>query len=141
MAPVPEKESNALWASSMSEYPLQSLRRNKNRAGYIPLGTETPTGSPNMPSAVRAAAASTSRVSKRNGGKGRQDRYTDDPEEEAGLLDGQEYTEETPAPPRAHSPPEARGFLKSRKKALKDQSRTIPFRPPGASISLFIHFF
>jgi phospholipid-translocating ATPase len=70
----------------------------------------------------------------------RQDRYTDDPEEEAGLLAGQAYDEEPEQAYEAQerrleaasqSPVSKRGcLLRGRQKAPKDTSRTIPFRPP-----------
>lgn len=86
----------------MSDIPLRTIRRNKARAGYAPLldNAESETASPpqqtrSMRTSVTAAAfPGGSR--KKDAGKNK-DRYTDDPEEEAGLLDEngeEEYDEE-----------------------------------------------
>ncbi|KAF7376047.1 Phospholipid-transporting ATPase [Mycena sanguinolenta] len=91
-----------------------------------------------MRASVRAAAAATSSRLMKKPGR-RQDRYTDDPEEEAGLLgDRAAFEEEEQAyeaeehrlEAEAVQPPPRRGLLKGRHKSPKDTSRTIPFRPP-----------
>lgn len=78
----------------MSDIPLQSIRRNKTRAGYAPLtdNLEFDNATPSMRATV---AAATLTGGGRSGGNGRRnDRYVDDPEEEAGLLEGHGYEEE-----------------------------------------------
>ncbi|KAJ7583625.1 hypothetical protein C8J56DRAFT_214008 [Mycena floridula] len=127
----------------MSDIPLRSIRRNKARSGYQQLfesdTVNTPTSSAStMPAPVAAAAASRNIF-----GKGRRrDRYVDDPEEEAELLGGDEEElgeQEAQLPRRQHSPPSRipLTLLKSRKHALKDKSRTVPFRPPDKFRSRF----
>ncbi|KAJ7703301.1 aminophospholipid-transporting P-type ATPase [Mycena rosella] len=82
-----------------------------------------------MRASVRAAAsASTSRLMNKAGR--RQDRYTDDPEEEAGLLAADPTDEE-----QAYEEQERR-FEAEIETAPKDLSRTIPFRPPGSHPSV-----
>ncbi|KAJ7188382.1 protein transporter [Mycena filopes] len=115
---------------------MSDIRLNTLRYTALPDQDDT---TPNraMRAGVRAAAtASASRVTHQ--GQRRQDRYTDDPEEAAGLLADQVYEEEE----QAYEEQEHRfaaeietqtrrsGFLSRRPKAPKDLSRTIPFRPP-----------
>lgn len=105
---------NVLGGTSMSDIPLHSFRRSrKQRSKYTPLNTNEDndgdedsdttshhsTTSPQMPSVVsRAAAASASanrnqqNTESRWKGKRRQ-RYADDPEEQVGLLGGDEAEE------------------------------------------------
>ncbi|KAJ7132851.1 hypothetical protein C8R43DRAFT_895194 [Mycena crocata] len=116
----------------MSDIRLNTLK-------YTPLPNDDDTSdsrsSTPMRASVRAAAsASTSRLKK--AGK-RQDRYTDDPEEEAGLLGGDQTYEEEQAYEEQEHRFEAEienvprsSLLKGRGKTPKDLSRTIPFRPP-----------
>lgn len=122
----------------MTEIPLHALRRNKTKAGYIALESSTPTHSPDMPTAVRAAAATSkpSRARRAVVGDGRQQsRYTDDPEEASRLLEEEEGSEGWSAPERTVPPPSPRSLLSRKsKKAGKDKSRTVPFRPPGVCV-------
>ncbi|KAJ6499413.1 hypothetical protein C8R45DRAFT_898489 [Mycena sanguinolenta] len=98
---------------------------------------------PTMRASVRAAAsATTARLAKKPGR--RHDRYTDDPEEEAGLLGDRAFEEEEQAyEAQEHrldaqaQPPPRRSLLKGRHKSPKDTSRTIPFRPPDKFQSRF----
>jgi phospholipid-translocating ATPase len=87
----------------MSNIPLHYIRPNQSRKGYTPVSNDTDNfngnTNVNMRVAIRAAVSSSSSARKQKNigfGKGRQDRYTDDPEEEATLLgEGQdEYEEE-----------------------------------------------
>lgn len=145
----------------MSDIPLRSIRRNKARANYIPIAdSDSPlsSDSPNMPintiNSNVTFAASTSTTSRRNlriGKNARKDRYVDDPEEEAGLLqrnmyddDGFGGEQEDPSSPDQVRTSSANWssaliklqlptpmLLKTRHTAGKDSSRTIPFKPPG----------
>ncbi len=79
----------------MSDIPLSSLRKNKNRTGYTQLpdtddgeAPSSPSGSSNMHAVI---AASTASPSLRKMGK-RRTQYADEPDEEAGLL-GDVYEE------------------------------------------------
>ena len=90
----------------MSDIPLHYILPNQSRTGYAPVSNDTDnfngnTGV-NMRATIRAAVSSSNSARKQKNvrvGKGRrQDRYTDDPEEEATLLgegqDDDEYEEE-----------------------------------------------
>lgn len=70
---------------------MSDIRLNTLKYTALPNDDDT-TRSP-MPASVRvAASASATRLAKKPGR--RQDRYTDDPEEQAGLLGDQAYDEE-----------------------------------------------
>jgi hypothetical protein len=75
----------------MSDIPLHSLRRNKNRGQYIPLldsdTSSNPTSS-HMPfrNNVTAIASNAAHRNQRRGNAKRSDMYSDDLEEQAGLL-------------------------------------------------------
>lgn len=69
----------------MSDIRLNTLK-------YTPLPSDDDTRPPMRASVRAAATASTSRLAKKAGK--RPDRYTDDPEEEAGLLADETYEEE-----------------------------------------------
>ncbi|KAK0477044.1 hypothetical protein IW261DRAFT_1488351 [Armillaria novae-zelandiae] len=83
----------------MTDIPLRSLRKQKNRAGYTQLkdtdieagpgSADSPDNQTTMPSPIAAVASS-----RKAGKKSRKDRYVDDPEEEASLLGGEMYDEE-----------------------------------------------
>ncbi|KAJ7727664.1 hypothetical protein DFH07DRAFT_851642 [Mycena maculata] len=116
----------------MSSIPLKHLK-------YTPLPNDDDTPHSHPPSTMRAsvraaASASTARLLKKAGK--RQDRYTDDPEEEAGLLGDETYEEEQAYEEEERrleaevEPQSKRGGLLKGRKAPKDLSRTIPFRPP-----------
>lgn len=78
----------------MSEIPLHSIRRNKARAGYIPLNNDEESSS-NSPEMRKAASSSSGpRRNLKLGGNRAKDRYVDDPEEAAGLL-GSSYDTES----------------------------------------------
>lgn len=83
-----------------------------------------------MPAAIRAAVSNVA-AGKRKATNTR--RYVDDPEEQATLLGGDQYEEEF----EDESPEERRGKRSPspprQRNAPNDRSRTIPFRPPGAS--------
>ncbi|KAJ7430851.1 hypothetical protein B0H11DRAFT_2133613 [Mycena galericulata] len=117
----------------MSDIRLNTLK-------YTPLSSDDDTHHSRPPTtmraSVRAAATATSSRLMKKAGK-RPDRYTDDPEEEAGLLGDEVYEEEQAYEEEEHRleaeiepRPKRGGLLKGRSKALKDSSRTIPFRPP-----------
>lgn len=81
----------------MSDIPLYSLRKNKNKAGYTQLNdtedgeaSSSTSGPSNMHGAVRAAASAG--PSFRKTGK-RRTQYADEPDEEAGLLGDDHYNE------------------------------------------------
>ncbi|KAJ7901718.1 hypothetical protein B0H14DRAFT_2492682 [Mycena olivaceomarginata] len=115
----------------MSDIRLHTLK-------YTPLPNDDHSPDPAPMRASVRAAASASATRLMNKSARRQDRYTDDPEEEAGLLADQVYDEEPEQamrPRSAGSRPPVRaprrgGLLRGRQKAPKDTSRTIPFRPP-----------
>lgn len=125
----------------MSDIPLHSIR--KGRRGYAPLSSniddlesDTPTPRTNgngMHTSVAAAAA-------RRGGRAARRRdaggYRDEPEEEQGLLgadvEGGSDDGEGPEEPER---PSARHSHSAKHGAVKDKSRTIPFRPPGMCLS------
>ncbi|KAJ7280383.1 protein transporter [Mycena rebaudengoi] len=116
----------------MSDIPLKSLRfTNKSRAGYTALSDDPrtdPDEPPTMRAAVRAAASAS--ASRLKTGR-RKDRYTDDPEEEAGLLGAQEYEEEL------YEAEERRMLQPEPETVGSDTSRTVPFRPPDKLQSRF----
>ncbi|KAH0580019.1 putative phospholipid-transporting ATPase IIB [Termitomyces sp. J132] len=117
----------------MSDIPLHSLRRNKSRANYIPInGSDSPQVIPTMPirSNITIATSSSSRQNLRAGK--RKERYADDPEEQAGLLGQEEFEDqfevEDDAPGRPQLPTPK--LKKQTRAPVKDNSRTIPFKPP-----------
>ncbi|KAJ2919629.1 hypothetical protein MD484_g852, partial [Candolleomyces efflorescens] len=73
---------------------------------------------------TRIKTTTISAAANMNRGAARSKRYVDDPEEEAGLLDGIEDGEEERASPRTPAPPQSATF------GPKDKSRTIPFNTP-----------
>lgn len=86
----------------MPDIPLRFTRRNKTRAEYAPLadsGSPSPTTDSVEMHGIRptvTVVASSSVAARRNAftgkGKGKhKDKYTDDPEEEAGLLKNDVY--------------------------------------------------
>ncbi|KAF8651079.1 hypothetical protein AX16_004941 [Volvariella volvacea WC 439] len=130
----------------MSDIPLRSLRRNKYRAGYTPLSDSPESDSlssaqtqhqvVDMRTTVAAAVISSGEARKKAGK--RRERYADDPDEEAGLLeqhgsDGEDDESEShqisEGSPSRSPPRQSRGG--------KDKSRTIPFRPPDKLQSRF----
>ncbi|KAF9049632.1 protein transporter [Hymenopellis radicata] len=118
----------------MSDIPLSSLRKTKNRAGYTQLpdtddgeASSSPSGPSNMHAVI---AASTAGPSLRKMGK-RRTQYADEPDEEAGLLgDVYEEGDDFERDIESNHP-----VLKSRTPSIlskskdKDKSRIIPFRP------------
>ncbi|KAJ7925190.1 protein transporter [Mycena leptocephala] len=109
---------------------MSDIRLNTLKYTALPNDDDTPRP---MRASVPAVSASAARLKKVK----RQDRYTDDPEEEAGLLDDQAYDEEQAyeeqerrLEAQIETPSRRSGLLKGRQKAAKDASRTIPFRPP-----------
>ncbi|KAF8064332.1 hypothetical protein FPV67DRAFT_215232 [Lyophyllum atratum] len=128
----------------MSDIPLHSIRRSKARANYIPISdSESPLSTDSqtmpLPNRIAAIASSSSRHNLRAGKRTRNDRYVDDPEEEAGLLRRGDYAEEfeveedEPGTPQLPTP-----MLRKTPRAIsKDSSRTIPFRPPDKIQSRF----
>lgn len=76
----------------MSDIPLHSIRRNKARANYIPINDSE--SSENMPILrTNTTIATTSSRQNLRAGK-RKERYADDPEEQAGLLRGEEFEDQ-----------------------------------------------
>ncbi|KAG2005574.1 calcium-transporting ATPase [Coprinopsis cinerea AmutBmut pab1-1] len=126
----------------MSDIPLRKLKRN--RGDYTPLDdaeARITLQSPDMHRSTTIIGAASR--SGRNFGRSRlQQRYVDDPEERAGLLDdayeddddsdAQPRSNRTPPTPRSPAPP-----LKSVGPGPKDKSRTIPFNPPEKLQSKF----
>lgn len=120
----------------MTEIPLHSVRSTRRTArGYAPLSntedepTEMPTAS------TRAAVASANIAARKNIGRVRRvDRYTDDPEETANLLEEEqdeggfpnETGEGSGVVLPSHKPAPSHRSKSSRS---NDKSRTIPFRP------------
>ncbi|KAF5376750.1 hypothetical protein D9615_007897 [Tricholomella constricta] len=127
----------------MSDIPLHSIIRNKARANYIPISDSDASSSSDLQamalhSNVTIAASASS--SRRTGKRTRRDKYVDDPEERAGLLRRGEYggeefelEDEEGAAPRLPLPM----LLKPPHAAVKDKSRTIPFKPPDKFQSRF----
>ncbi|TFK29197.1 protein transporter [Coprinopsis marcescibilis] len=115
----------------MSDIPLRKLKRN--RGDYTPLeDSQIALHSPDMTRTTTMIASTRNR----NFGMSRlgQQRYIDDPEEEAGLLnspyDGEEDSDDNRQPrQRSPSPKPATPHPKS-SGGSKDKSRTIPFTPP-----------
>lgn len=66
----------------MSDIPLQKLRRKKDRASTFGIALTPSTGSATMHATVPASARRE---------RGQYDRYSDDVEEEQGLLEGEGY--------------------------------------------------
>ena len=138
--------------SFMSEIPLSSLRKNRNRGGYTPLNddadTEAASSSDNnnmVAVTVKAAAAG---ASFRNKPARRMHQYSDEPDEEAGLLEDDVYEEDEgfdrdPEPSRAkpslvRCPATRCSFFSTTQRSPsilskkdKDKSRTVAFHSPG----------
>ncbi|KAF7321418.1 Phospholipid-transporting ATPase [Mycena kentingensis (nom. inval.)] len=113
----------------MVEIPLKTFTA-RSTSNYQPLAADDDSepASP-MRASVRAAAASSRILS-------RQDRYTDDPDEQVGLLGAVEQDEQVyEAEERRLEAQASRPLF--RRKASKDTTRTIPFRPPDKFQSRF----
>ncbi|KAG6890135.1 hypothetical protein C0995_011428 [Termitomyces sp. Mi166 len=120
----------------MSDIPLYSLRRNKARVNYIPINdSDSSQAMPISRSNIAIATSSSSRQNLRAGK--RKERYADDPEEQAGLLGREEFEDEieddASGTPQLPTP----RLKKQSRASVKDNSRTIPFRPPDKFQSRF----
>ncbi|KAJ6475250.1 protein transporter [Mycena vitilis] len=113
---------------------MSDIRLNTLKYTALPDDDRTP--GPPMRASVRAAASAN--AARRQTDR-RKDRYTDDPEEQAGLLadDDEQAYEERTLEPEIQPVKRRGGFLRGRPKAPKDASRTIPFRPPEKFQSRF----
>ncbi|KAG7443228.1 phospholipid-translocating P-type ATPase [Guyanagaster necrorhizus] len=123
----------------MTDIPLRSLRKHNNRAGYTQLNdtdidsgpgsADSPDNRTTMPSPIAAVTSTITAVK-----KSRKDRYAGNPEEETSLLGGEMYDEEEgyveETPFREVRKPRSASILSKGKSSQKDESRTIPFRPP-----------
>ncbi|KAG6877633.1 hypothetical protein C0993_005454 [Termitomyces sp. T159_Od127] len=119
----------------MSDIPLHSIRRNKARANYIPIADSE--SSETMPTLrTNTTIATTSSRQNLRAGK-RKERYADDPEEEAGLLRGEEYEDQSEDDASGTSQLPSPKLKKQSRGSAKDHSRTIPFRPPDKFQSRF----